>query len=84
MSSTADITILYFAALREQVGKEQESRTITVGSTPAALYSQLAQQYGFTLPQECVRAAVNHVFADWAQPLAANDIVAFIPPVAGG
>ena len=77
MSSTVEITVLYFAALREQAGKEQEKIHVAEGCTAAALYEQLSQQYRFTLPQERVRAAVNHAFA-------ANDIVAFIPPVAGG
>ena len=84
MSSNVEITVLYFAALREQAGKEQEKLCIAEGSTAAELYGRLAQQYGFTLPQERVRPAVNHVFGTWQQPLAANDIVAFIPPVAGG
>ncbi|MBH5328493.1 molybdopterin converting factor subunit 1 [Eikenella sp. S3360] len=84
MSSTVEITVLYFAALREQAGKEQETLAVAAGSTPAALYEQLARQYNFSLPQERIRAAVNHAFADWTQPLAERDIVAFIPPVAGG
>ena len=84
MSSTVEITVLYFAALREQAGKDQEKIHVAEGCTAAALYEQLSQQYRFTLPQERVRAAVHHAFADWLRPLAANDIVAFIPPVAGG
>ena len=55
MSSTVEITVLYFAALREQAGKEQEKIHVAEGCTAAALYEQLAQQYRFTLPQERVR-----------------------------
>ena len=84
MSSTVEITVLYFAALREQAGKEQEKIHVAEGCTAAALYEQLSQQYRFTLPQERLRCAVNHQFAAWDTALKAGDILAFIPPVAGG
>ena len=73
---TRHITILYFAALREQAGKEQE--------TPAELYAELQAAYAFDLPQERLRAAVNHAFCDWQTALTDGDTVAFIPPVSGG
>ena len=41
MSSTVEITVLYFAALREQAGKEQEKIHVAEGCTAAALYGQL-------------------------------------------
>lgn len=86
MTSTAEprpLTVLYFAALREQAGKERET-VHSAAADPAALYAELAAQYGFTLPQSRLRAAVNHSFCPWTQPLAAGDTVAFIPPIAGG
>ena len=77
------ITILYFAALREQAGKEQETRS-TAAQTPAELYAKLQAAYTFDLPQERLRAAVNHAFCDWHTTLTDGDTVAFIPPVSGG
>jgi molybdopterin converting factor small subunit len=41
-------------------------------------------RHGFTLPLSMLRVAVNEEFRDWSSPLAANDRVVFIPPVAGG
>ncbi|MBV8784200.1 MAG: MoaD/ThiS family protein, partial [Gammaproteobacteria bacterium] len=41
-------------------------------------------RHGFTLAPEALRVAVNAEFRDWSTPLAANDVVVFIPPVAGG
>ena len=73
---TRHITILYFAALREQAGKEQETRT-TAAQTPAELYAELQAAYAFDLPQERLRA-------DWQTALTDGDTVAFIPPVSGG
>jgi molybdopterin synthase sulfur carrier subunit len=84
MSSTVKLTVLYFAALREQAGKESETLSTAAPVDAAALYARLAQQYGFTLPQNRLRAAVNHDFCDWQQTLANGDTVAFIPPIAGG
>ena len=86
MTSTVEpmrITILYFAALREQSGKEQEIR-LTHAPDVAALYAELAAEYDWDLPQNRLRAAVNHTFCPWQYPLQTGDIVAFIPPIAGG
>ncbi len=77
------ITIQYFALMREQAGRSMESLE-TLASTPADLYSELNARYGFTLPREQLKVAVNSEFADWSRPLAAGDSVVFIPPVAGG
>ncbi|MGF6147726.1 Sulfur carrier protein moaD [Kingella potus] len=84
MTSAAEIQILYFAALREAAGKDSETVALDNSDTAAAVYSRLAAQYGFTLPQERLRCAVNHQFAAWDTTLEAGDTLAFIPPVAGG
>ena len=86
MTSTVEpmrITVLYFAVLREQSGKEQEIR-LTHATDVAALYAELAAEYDWDLPQNRLRAAVNHTFCPWQYPLQTGDIVAFIPPIAGG
>ncbi|WP_274584510.1 MoaD/ThiS family protein [Neisseria leonii] len=77
------IHVLYFAALREQAGRERETRA-TAADNPAELYAELQSVYGFELPQERLRAAVNHQFCAWDTALAEGDTVAFIPPVSGG
>ncbi|MDO4693606.1 MAG: MoaD/ThiS family protein [Eikenella sp.] len=86
MTSNAEprrLTVLYFAALREQSGKEREER-LTRAADAAALYAELAAEYGWDLPQSRLRAAVNHTFCPWQQTLQDGDTVAFIPPIAGG
>jgi molybdopterin-guanine dinucleotide biosynthesis protein A len=85
LSPAADLTIRvqYFALLREQAGRSNET-LVTRSRTPRELYAELAARYPFTLPAEMLRVAINAEFGDWAQPLAAGDSVVFIPPVAGG
>jgi molybdopterin converting factor subunit 1 len=77
------ITLQYFAVLREQAGCSEE-RLETEAATPAELYAEVQARHGFTLPLSMLRVAVNEEFRDWSSPLAANDRVVFIPPVAGG
>jgi molybdopterin-guanine dinucleotide biosynthesis protein A len=77
------IRVQYFALLREQAGRSDESLT-TTARTPRELYEELRKRYPFSLAPEMLRVAVNTEFGDWAQPLADGDAVVFIPPVAGG
>jgi molybdenum cofactor guanylyltransferase len=77
------IRVQYYALLREQAGRSDE--TVTTGAnTPRELYAELRARYPFTLPAEMLRVAVNAEFGEWTQPLKAGDSVVFIPPVAGG
>ena len=83
MSGTRPVRLQYFAILREQRGIDRETLE-TAAATPRELYREIAGRYGFTLAEERVGVAVNNAFARWDRPLAANDTVVFIPPVAGG
>ncbi|MBK6598671.1 MAG: NTP transferase domain-containing protein [Proteobacteria bacterium] len=78
-----DIHVQYFALLREQAGRREQTLT-TTARTPRELYDELRQQYPFTLSPDVLRVAVNGEFADWSRPLSTADAVVFIPPVAGG
>ena len=82
-NKSVQVTIQYFAILRDQAARSDEALR-TDARTPRELYEQLQQRYGFTLPADMLRVAVNTEFGDWAQPLADGDAVVFIPPVAGG
>jgi molybdopterin-guanine dinucleotide biosynthesis protein A len=77
------IRVQYFALLREQAGRSDES-LVTTAHTPRELYDELKKRYPFSLAPEMLRVAVNTEFGDWSQPLADGDAVVFIPPVAGG
>lgn len=77
------LTIQYFALMREQAGRSEETLE-TLAGTPADLYSELHARYGFTLSREQLKVAVNSEFSDWSRKLEPGDAVVFIPPVAGG
>ena len=79
-----NITIRYFAQLRDLSGKSEE--TVTVGSTTSAsnVYELLAKRYGFPLSSNDVRVAINDEFASSDQIINDGDLLVFIPPVAGG
>ncbi|MDP9084497.1 MAG: MoaD/ThiS family protein [Pseudomonadota bacterium] len=77
------LKIQYYALMREQAGRSEETLE-TSATSPADLYAELAARYAFTLTREQVKVAVNSEFTDWARKLSAGDAVVFIPPVAGG
>ena len=77
------INVQYFALMREQAGRAQES-VQTRATTPADLFAELNARHGFSLNQDQLKVAVNAEFGTWTQMLADGDTVVFIPPVAGG
>jgi len=81
--ASKQIRVQYFALLREQAGRSDESIT-TTARTPRELYAELKARYPFSLAPEMLRVAVNTEFGEWSQPLSDGDAVVFIPPVAGG
>lgn len=82
-SSPMHLKIQYYALLREQAGRSEETLE-TSAATPADLYTELAARYGFTLARDQLKVAVNSEFSDWSRKLSTHDAVVFIPPVAGG
>jgi molybdenum cofactor guanylyltransferase len=78
-----EIRVQYYALLREQAGRRDES-VVTAAGTPGELFRELSNRHHFTLLPEMLKVAVNAEFRDWTHPLASGDVVVFIPPVAGG
>ena len=77
------VSIRYFAILREERGQEEES-VRTAAATVAELYDHLRVHFSFSLPADRLRVACNGDFVSWSHPLHDDDLVVFIPPVAGG
>lgn len=78
-----EIRVQYFALLREQA-KRRDETVVTSAGTPLELFAELSARHGFTLPHDMLKVAINSEFADWSRPLKSGDAVVFIPPVAGG
>jgi molybdopterin converting factor subunit 1 len=80
------VRILYFAAVRELVAREEESIDLpetvrTVADFATWLVTRVTELQG---RMASVRIARNEVFARSDEALAEGDVLALIPPVAGG
>jgi molybdopterin converting factor subunit 1 len=80
------VRVLYFAGLRDVVGIAEESLELPADvRTVAALCDHLAARHrGYAERRGHVRVARNEAFAEGDERLADGDVVALIPPVAGG
>lgn len=78
-----DITVGYYAVLREARGCSEESMSITC-NTPSELYAQLKDEYGFHLDESQLKVVVNEDFSTFDHSIQDGDHLVFIPPVAGG
>lgn len=81
-----NIEILYFAAARDVTGQARELVQLPDDVTDiAGFITWLVQRYPDLEPhQRSIRIAKNEVFADANDEIAENDVLAVIPPVAGG
>ncbi len=82
------IKVLYFASLREAVGRAQEELALPAGvATVADLRAHLAgrgERFAALATTKNLRAAVNQHLAESSAAVADGDEVAFFPPVTGG
>lgn len=78
-----NLTIIYFAHLRDQRGCDRE-QLATRATTPAQLYDELSVHHRLSLSRRSVVVAINDVLSRWESPLHDGDTVVFLPPVSGG
>jgi len=83
------ITVLYFARLKEALGKSSEqidlpAATSTVGDVSALLAMREGVWTHEFAAGRALRAAVNQDLASMDTPVKDGDEVAFFPPVTGG
>lgn len=74
--------ILFFAHLRDAVGKEV-IRLDAAGKTVAELKAEITQSYQLA-NMDTVMTAINEEFATDEEVIQPEDVIAFIPPVSGG
>ena len=75
------VTVRFFASLREKVGRESEQLDISEGQTIADVWNSVC---GSIEKPANLLCALNMEYTDWNTPVQANDEVAFFPPVTGG
>ena len=83
------VRILYFAGVREKLGKDAEELELPADvSTIASLRSHLRARGGVWAEAladgKLLRMAVNHDMAQASASIKTGDEVAFFPPVTGG
>ena len=80
------VQVLYFAALRDLAGKGEETMALSPRvSTIGALRAHLERTYPALAGRlDSVRWAKNEVFVGLETTIDDGDVIALIPPVAGG
>jgi molybdopterin synthase sulfur carrier subunit len=80
------VRVLYFGGLREAVGLAEEALDLPASvRTVGDLAGHLAGRHReYAARSASVRLARNESFADAGEPLEDGDVIALIPPVAGG
>ncbi|MGD2141540.1 MAG: molybdopterin converting factor subunit 1 [Burkholderiales bacterium] len=86
---TATVTILYFARLREALGKGEEELVLPEGVGTVGELADFLKQRGDAWASElgagrAVRVAVNQDMAGPETAIVGGEEIAFFPPVTGG
>ncbi|HEY2744146.1 MAG TPA: molybdopterin converting factor subunit 1 [Polyangia bacterium] len=79
------VRVLYFAVMRERIESDAETIELPTGATTAAAWQEIARLHPVIAGlRGAIRIAVNEEFAVDERVLVDGDVVAIIPPVAGG
>ena len=78
------VDVLVFAALAEALGTERVTVELPVGATAGDVLERVMCDPRAASLRGRVRVAVGQRFAGRDEPLALDDEIALIPPVAGG
>ena len=79
-----EIKIKYFASLREKAQKSEEVIQLEKNKKLSDIYEELTNTYHFNYAPYEIKFAVNNTYVSDEYELQNNDVLAFIPPVAGG
>jgi len=79
------VRVLYFAVVRERIGRDEEALELADGAEVRAEWAELERRHPeLGALRSVVKLAVNEEFAPLERGLAEGDVIALIPPVAGG
>lgn len=83
--SQITIHLRYFAQMREELGRGEETTSVQEGTTAGDLFDIVtADNASLAGMKPATMLMVNQEYVDAAHPLSEGDEVAFIPPVSGG
>ena len=88
-TQTATVRVLYFARLRETLGKDEEELVLPEGVDTVGELAAFLRKRGETWASElglgkAVRVAVNQDMAGPETRISGGEEIAFFPPVTGG
>ncbi len=78
------VRILFFASLRERIGKKSVEREIQAGLTASGLLEELRRDLPAMAAAGRISLAVNEEYCEPERLLRDGDEIALIPPVSGG
>lgn len=83
------INLIYFAWVRERIGRGNETRdipsTVTTVHELITWLSTQGEEYAHAFEKPAtIRVAINQVHAEHDQPIKGATEIAFFPPVTGG
>lgn len=81
------ITVLFFAQVREKIGRTQIQLTDRTNMTTESIRQQLSVtdvSWQQALEKDNLLVAVNQTLSDWDTSVRDGDEIAFFPPITGG
>jgi molybdopterin converting factor subunit 1 len=82
---TIEVTVKFFAAPREALGRQELTQTVPAGTTVGQLLERLVEAHPVLQAHtRFVNAAVNRAYVGMQTELHDGDEVAYLPPVGGG
>lgn len=80
-----EVTVRFFAVLRERIGRSTERVGIGPHETAEALWEKVVMEHdGLRDLRRSIRFAINGAYASPETVLRDGDEVAFLPPMSGG
>jgi molybdopterin converting factor subunit 1 len=85
LSSVVRIKVLYFGQAREAAGGGEEVLSLPGHASISALLDETSRRHGrLERLRGAMQVALNEEIAEGDEELKDGDVVAFLPPVAGG
>lgn len=78
------VRVLFFAVVRDAAGTDEAEFELSEGATVESLLAAVRERFGPETMPENLAVAINQEYAGRDASLQEGDLVALIPPVAGG